>query len=130
MDLYTIWADKEGDISDLDWVNGMKSFFDHLISEGRMESYRITRCKMGFRSIADMPEWMILMEFFDYAKQKEIVLRNELNALELMPLVHSKYILDRNDLDRIKSIRAQLTLLNEMQLAIPPISGTPIIQSK
>ena len=65
MDLYTIWADKEGDISDLDWVNGMKSFFDHLISEGKMESYRITRCKMGFRSIADMPEWMILMEFKD-----------------------------------------------------------------
>jgi hypothetical protein len=29
-DLYTIWADKEGDISDIDWVNGMKSFFDHL----------------------------------------------------------------------------------------------------
>ena len=28
-----------------------------------MESSRITRCKMGFRSIADMPEWMILMEF-------------------------------------------------------------------
>ena len=59
MDLYTIWADKEGDISDLDWVNGMKSFFDHLISEGKMESYRITRCKMGFRSIADMPEWKL-----------------------------------------------------------------------
>ena len=57
-DLYTIWANKEGNISDLEWVNGMKSFFDHLISEGRMESYRITRCKMGFRSIADMPEWM------------------------------------------------------------------------
>jgi hypothetical protein len=32
-DLYTIWADKEGDISDLDWVTGMKSFFDHLISD-------------------------------------------------------------------------------------------------
>ena len=64
-DLYTIWANKEGDISDLDWVNGMKSFFDHLISEGKMETYRITRCKMGFRSIADMPEWMIIMEFTD-----------------------------------------------------------------
>jgi hypothetical protein len=38
MDLYTIWANKEGDITDLDWVNGMKSFFDHLISEGKMES--------------------------------------------------------------------------------------------
>ena len=67
-DLYTIWANKEGDISDLEWVNGMKSFFDHLISEGKMESYRITRCKMGFRSIADMPEWMILMEFKDMAQ--------------------------------------------------------------
>ena len=68
MDLYTIWADKEGDISDLEWVNGMRSFFDHLISEGRMESYRITRCKMGFRSIADMPEWMIIMSSGTWAK--------------------------------------------------------------
>ena len=67
-DLYTIWANKEGDISDIDWVNGMKSFFDHLVSEGKMESYRITRCKMGFRSIADMPEWMILMEFKDMSQ--------------------------------------------------------------
>ena len=71
MDLYTIWADKDGDISDLDWVNGMKKFFDHLISEGRMECYRITRCKMGFRSISDMPEWMIIMEFRDMAQMEE-----------------------------------------------------------
>jgi hypothetical protein len=68
MDIYTIWANKAGDISDLEWVNGMKSFFDHLKSEGKLESYRITRCKMGFRSIADMPEWMILMEFQDMAQ--------------------------------------------------------------
>jgi hypothetical protein len=71
MDLYTIWADKEGDISDMDWVNGMKSFFDHLIEEGKMESYRITRCKMGFRSIADMPEWMIIMEFRDMGQMDQ-----------------------------------------------------------
>jgi hypothetical protein len=70
-DIYTIWADKEGDITDLDWVNGMKSFFDHLKSEGKMMDYRITRCKMGFRSIADMPEWMILMEFRDMAQMDE-----------------------------------------------------------
>jgi len=69
-DLYTIWADKQGDITDIDWVNGMKGFFEHLISEDRMISYRITRCKMGFRSIADMPEWMILMEFRDMAQME------------------------------------------------------------
>ena len=67
-DLYTIWADKEGDISDINWVTNMRSFFDHLVSEDKMLTYRITRCKMGFRSIADMPEWMIIMEFQDMAQ--------------------------------------------------------------
>ena len=67
-DLYTIWADKDGDISDLEWVTNMRSFFDHLVKEDRMLTYRITRCKMGFRSIADMPEWMIIMEFRDMAQ--------------------------------------------------------------
>ena len=70
MDIYTIWANKEGDISDLDWVNNMKKFFDHLVAEDKMVSYRITRCKMGFRSIADMPEWMILMEFNNMAQME------------------------------------------------------------
>ena len=71
MDIYHIWANKEGDISDLDWVNGMKSFFDHLIGEGKLQSYRITRCKMGFRSVADMPEWFIMMEFKNMAQIDE-----------------------------------------------------------
>jgi hypothetical protein len=65
MDIYTIWADKEDSITDLEFVNNMKGFLQHLVDEGKMESYRITRCKMGFRSIADMPEFMILMEFTD-----------------------------------------------------------------
>lgn len=68
MDIYHIWANKTGDISDLDWVANMTSFLEHLVSEGKMESYRITRCKMGFRSIADMPEWHIMMEFNDMAQ--------------------------------------------------------------
>ena len=61
-DLYTIWANKEGDISDIDFVNNMKSFLQHLVDEDKMISYRITRCKMGFRSM-DIPEWHIMMEF-------------------------------------------------------------------
>lgn len=65
MDIYHIWADKSGDISDSDWVDNMKTFLDHLKAEDKMESYRITRCKMGFRSIQDMPEWHIMMEFKD-----------------------------------------------------------------
>jgi hypothetical protein len=67
-DIYHIWADKEGDLSDLEWVTNMRGFLDHLVSENKMISYRITRCKMGFRSIADMPEWHIMMEFQDMAQ--------------------------------------------------------------
>lgn len=71
MDLYTIWADKTGDISDLEWVQAMRGFFDQLVSEGKMHSYRITRCKMGFRSIPDLPEWMIIMEFHDMTQLEQ-----------------------------------------------------------
>lgn len=68
MDIYHIWADKEGEISDSEWVNNMRGFLDHLVSEDKMISYRITRCKMGFRSIQDLPEWHIMMEFNDMAQ--------------------------------------------------------------
>lgn len=69
--LYTIWADKKGDISDIDWVNNMRGFLQHLVDEGKMLSFRITRCKMGFRSITDLPEWMILMDFQSMAQMDE-----------------------------------------------------------
>ena len=68
MDIYHIWANKVGDISDRDWVQNMRKFLDHLVAEHKMVSYRITRCKMGFRSIASMPEWHIMMEFNDMAQ--------------------------------------------------------------
>ena len=67
MDIYHVWADKKGDISDLEWVTNMRGFLDHLVSENKMVSYRITRCKMGFRSM-NIPEWHIMMEFTDMAQ--------------------------------------------------------------
>jgi len=68
MDIYHVWADKEGDITDREWVENMRAFLDHLVKECRMVSYRITRCKMGFRSIENLPEWHIMMEFNDMAQ--------------------------------------------------------------
>lgn len=62
MDIYHIWADKNGDISDQEWIANMRKFLDQLVLENKMQSYRITRCKMGFRSL-DIPEWHIMMEF-------------------------------------------------------------------
>lgn len=67
MDIYHIWADKDGDITDQEFVKNMQSFLEHLKSESKMETYRITRCKMGFRSM-DIPEWHIMMEFKNMAQ--------------------------------------------------------------
>lgn len=68
MDIYHIWCDKTEDIDDLKWANNMRGFLQHLVDEGKMKSFRITRCKMGFRSIADLPEWHIMMEFKNMAQ--------------------------------------------------------------
>lgn len=62
-DLYHIWANKKGELSDHEWVSGMKKFLNKLVDEKKMNSFRITRCKLGFRSIQDLPEWHIIMEF-------------------------------------------------------------------
>ena len=62
MDIYHVWADKEGDISDIDWTSNMRAFLDQLVEEHKIESFRITRCKLGFRSIQDLPEWHIMIE--------------------------------------------------------------------
>jgi hypothetical protein len=67
MDIYHVWCDKKGNMPDAEWIDHMKSFLNQLADEGRMMSYRITRCKMGFRSM-DIPEWHIMMEFNDMAQ--------------------------------------------------------------
>ena len=70
-DIYHIWADKKQGISDIDFASNMKKFLQRLVDEDKMLSYRITRCKLGFRSIQDLPEWHIMMEFTGMAQLDE-----------------------------------------------------------
>ena len=41
MDIYHIWANIEGDISDIDFANGIKEFLSQLQEEGKIQSFRI-----------------------------------------------------------------------------------------
>ena len=66
--IYHIWADKKKGISDIDFANNMRKFLQHLVDENKMNSFRITRCKLGFRSIQDLPEWHMMMEFDNMAQ--------------------------------------------------------------
>ena len=62
MDIYTIYADHTEDTNAFAFVKNMSKFLDHMVKLGRMETYRITRMKLGFRSM-DLPEFRIDMEF-------------------------------------------------------------------
>ena len=60
--IYTIYADHKSNITAHDFVYKMKLFLDKLVKHGKMSTYRITRMKLGFRSM-DLPEFRIDMEF-------------------------------------------------------------------
>ena len=60
--IYTIYADHKNSITAHEFVIKMRLFLDKLVQHNKMDTYRITRCKLGFRSI-DLPEFRIDMEF-------------------------------------------------------------------
>ena len=62
MNIYTIYADHKDTITAHDFVAKMSLFLDKLVEHGKMSTYRITRMKLGFRSM-DLPEFRIDMEF-------------------------------------------------------------------
>ena len=60
--IYTIYADHNKNITAHEFVNKMSLFLDKLVQHKKMDTYRITRMKLGFRSM-DLPEFRIDMEF-------------------------------------------------------------------
>ena len=60
--IYTIYADHKENITSHEFVAKMKLFLDKLVEHNKMTTYRITRMKLGFRSM-DLPEFRIDMEF-------------------------------------------------------------------
>ena len=59
MNVYTIYADIVEGSNPREFVTNMKNFLDALPT---LHSYRITRMKLGFRSM-DLPEFRIDMDF-------------------------------------------------------------------
>ena len=60
--IYTIYANHKNSITAHEFVIKMRLFLDKLVQHNKMDTYRITRCKLGFRSM-DLPEFRIDMEF-------------------------------------------------------------------
>ena len=84
MDIYHVYADHNEDVDAKDFATKMRVFLDHMVSVERMESYRLTRMKLGFRSM-DMPEFHIAMDFRNMQQLDDAmtaILRNEENIEE------------------------------------------------
>ena len=81
MDVYTIYADHTEDTDAHTFAKLMDKFLSKMVNMGKMESYRITRMKLGFRSM-DLPEFRIDMEFKNMQQLDDAmtgVIRNESN---------------------------------------------------
>ena len=79
MDIYHIFADHHADVDGYEFAEKMCKFLQGLVALGKMESYRLTRAKLGFRSM-DLPEFHIMMEFANMQQLDDAmtsVLRNE-----------------------------------------------------
>ena len=81
MDVYTIYADHNQKVTAHHFAKKMKLFLDKMVELGHMEGYRLTRMKLGFRSM-DLPEFRIDMDFKNMQQLDDAmtsVIRNEEN---------------------------------------------------
>ena len=50
MNLYHIWCDLADGVSDVDFARHLDAFLGHLRDQGALESFRVTRRKLGLVS--------------------------------------------------------------------------------
>jgi len=67
MDLYHIWCDLKPGIKDAALVEGVRKYLGHLESEGLIESWRMTRRKLGLGP-ALIGEFHVMIETKDMAQ--------------------------------------------------------------
>lgn len=66
MDIYHIWCNLKAGENDLDFVAQLQRYFEYLKSESSLQSYRITRKKLGLAP-QYLLEFHIMLEFDNLA---------------------------------------------------------------
>jgi hypothetical protein len=69
MDVYHIWCNLKPGVHDLDFVEGVKSYLDHLRAKRQLQGYRITRAKLGFKP-PQLRDFHITLEFEDMTQMQ------------------------------------------------------------
>jgi hypothetical protein len=64
VDIYHIWCDLKPDQKDLEFVYHLEDYLDYLKTEQNLQSYRITRRKLGLGP-AELLEFHIMLDFLN-----------------------------------------------------------------
>lgn len=62
MNIYHVWCNLKESKRDLEFVENLRAYMEHLVKMGQMSSWRLTRRKLGFGP-AELGEFHITMEF-------------------------------------------------------------------
>ena len=62
MDIYHVWCDLRTGVSDLEFTSAAETYLSRLVDDGRMDSFRITRRKLGL-GLAGPGEFHLMLEF-------------------------------------------------------------------
>lgn len=85
MNYYNIWANPKKEVDPTDFAVKMRLFLDKMVKMNKMSAYKLSRMKLGFRSI-DLPEFHVLMEFKNLQQLDDAmtaILENNNNIEEL-----------------------------------------------
>jgi hypothetical protein len=67
MNVYQIWCNLKPGVRDLEFVENLTRYLDSLRADGRLESFRVLRAKLGLVPSA-LREFQIQLEFRDLAQ--------------------------------------------------------------
>jgi hypothetical protein len=70
MNVYQIHCNLKPGVRDSEFVSDLTAYLERLRSEGRLESFRVLRAKLGFRP-GELREFQIALEFRDLAQLDE-----------------------------------------------------------
>ena len=128
-DIYTIYADHKQGVDSYDFANKMRKFLDGLVSLKTMRSYRLTRSKLGFRSM-DLPEFRIDMEFDNMQQLDDAmtsIIRNEKNIdkshvsfNQLVDKSTIQHFLYRDFPDKLTETQPQVKIKEPVKTEISP----------
>lgn len=95
MDSYTIWFNLADSRDDLKLCEALEAYLGRLREEGRIEGYRLQRCKLGF-NVRGLGEFMLQIETKNLAQLEEAFQRVVPRADPIEPLHRAVYSLIRD----------------------------------